>query len=192
MRMLFGLLLMALLAVPMAAEAQGAPPPGSYQRHCRDIRMENIYLHAWCTGSRGSGQSTLNVLSCRTDIGVDPDGGLICGGPDSVGPPPPAYRPPPGGGYDSPAGGGQRRTATLYAGRKYRGPSVQVFGDTPNLDRSGFNDRVGSIRFARRSGAWQVCADAYFRGQCVTVSGDVSDIGRLGLRDAVSSLRPLH
>jgi len=211
MRALTGLMLLAFAAAadPPAASAQGAPPGGSYLRQCRDVRMEGMFLHAWCQGSRGAGQSSLNVAACRTDIGVDPDGGLICGGPGAGGPPPPGYRPPddrpPGGGYRPPGGdyrppgggygpghGGGRWGATLYEGPRYRGRSIRITGDTPNLDGSRFNDRVGSIRFDRRSGPWQLCTDSRFRGRCVTVNRDVNDTGDIGMREAISSLRPLR
>ena len=110
--------------------------------------MEGQFLKAWCRGSRGAGESAINVASCSTDIGVDPDGGLICGGPGGAYPtppiaspppgnPPPAY--PPGGGYSPPEGG--RWSATLYDRTGFRGRAVQITGDTSNLDYSGLNDR---------------------------------------------------
>jgi hypothetical protein len=211
---------------PAALQAQGAPPPGSYQRDCRNISMDGPYLHAWCRGSRGSGQSTLNVQSCSSDIGVDPDGGLICSGgggqpnypiqdrpnydrpnydrPNYDRPgydrPPYDNRPYPGDrpSYDDdryrpPYGGGgnsREPVATLYEGRGFRGQSIEVYGETSNLNRTGFNDRVGSIRFSRRSGPWQVCTDSKFRGRCVVVRGEVRDAHSIGMGDAISSLRP--
>jgi hypothetical protein len=209
MRAVIGLVALAFAAAanPPVAGAQGAPPGGSYLRQCRDVRMEGMFLHAWCQGSRGAGQSSLNVAACRTDIGVDPDGGLICGGPGAGGPPPPDYRPPhyrpsddrpSGGDYRPPGGdyrpghGGGRWGATLYERPRYRGRSIRITGDTANLDDSGFNDRVGSIRFDRRSGPWQICTDSRFRGRCVTVNRDVGDTDGIGMGEAVSSLRPLR
>jgi hypothetical protein len=194
MRATLGLAIFAgLFALSTAAEAQYAPPRGSYQRYCRDIRMQGQFLSAWCQGSRGGGQSSINVMSCSTDIGVDPSGALVCGGPGGA-PPPPAYGPPPPGpGYRPPPGPGYGRwSATLYEGRGFRGRSVVVTGDTPNLAYSGLNDRVGSIRFASRSGPWQVCSDANFRGNCATIGGDIADTGQLGMRNAISSLRPVR
>jgi hypothetical protein len=60
----------------------------------------------------------------------------------------------------------------------------------PNLNRSGFNDRAGSIQLERRSGPWIVCADANYRGRCVTIRNSVGDTRSLGLGQAISSMRP--
>lgn len=189
------LLTMSLVAAE-PAQAQGAPPPGSYQERCRDIRMNGPYLSAWCRGVRASGQSTLNVQSCATDIGVDPGGGLICGGPeaDGYGRPPGAYPPPGhggGGGYRPPPGG-DRWSATLYDRPGFRGRSIEIRGDEPNLDGSGLNDRVRSIRFNRRSGPWEVCVNAGFRGRCMTAYRSIGDTSAIGMWDSISSLRPLR
>jgi hypothetical protein len=185
----------AVLTPPPQAEAQGGAPPGSYRQVCRDIRMEGIFLHAWCRGSRGSGQSSINVQSCGTDIGVDPDGGLICGAPQTRPTPlPPPNRPPPypgpGDDYDRPGGG--RNAVVLFDRRDFRGREMRVWGAESNLARSGFNDRARSIDLPRRGPPWLVCADANFRGRCVTIDRSVEDTRRLGLGDAISSLRPLR
>jgi hypothetical protein len=231
MRRIMALAVLSLACgAPQALQAQGAPPPGSYQRDCRNISMNGQYLHAWCRGSRGSGESTLNVLSCSSDIGVDPDGGLICSGgggqpnypvqdrpgydrpgydgpsydrPGYDRPPydnrpypgdrprPPNERPPYDDGYRRPySGGGREPVATLYEGRGFRGQSIEVYGETSNLNRTGFNDRVGSIRFGRRSGPWQVCTDSKFRGRCIVVRDEVRDVDSIGMGNAISSLRP--
>jgi hypothetical protein len=202
MRVLLSLALAALLVfalAPAAAHAQRGFPPGPYQRDCRDIRIDGNMLSAFCRGSQGSGQSSLNVLSCASEIYVDAQGGLICQGPGAGrsppgGYPPPRPSPPDGGYYPGPGGGGPRGrwSATLYEGPGYRGRSVTVYGDTENLNRSGLNDRVGSIRFARRSGPWLVCTDARFGGRCTTVRDDVRDTGRIGMQSSISSLRPLR
>jgi hypothetical protein len=211
MRGYFALAILGIaLGAPGLAAAQRAIPPGSYQQHCRNISINDIYLSAWCRGSRGSGQSTINVASCRGDIGVDSQGGLVCSGsggggsdypqdrpyPDDRPRPPydgggrPPYddgrRPPYGGG----SGGGREPTATLYEGRGYRGRSMEVYGEMSNLNRTGFNDRVGSIRIGRRSGPWQICTDSKFRGRCTLIRGDLRDAREIGMDSAISSLRP--
>jgi hypothetical protein len=224
MRRVLSLMVLTLACgVPAASSAQGAPP-GSYQRQCRDISMNGPYLTAWCQGSRRSGQSTLNVQSCGTDIGVDPDGGLTCGAPGAGQPayaPPSDRRPYPDDGrrYDNDRGYDQRDrgyddrdrrddgrpryddgyrryhgdrgpVATLYEGPGFRGRSVDVYGETSNLANTGLNDRVGSIRLGRRSGAWEVCKDSRFRGRCITIDRDVRDTNEIGMGSAISSLRP--
>jgi hypothetical protein len=198
MRVLVGLALLAFAGLqPQPAKAQGLPP-GPYQRDCRDLRMQGQYLSGWCRGAVGSGESTINLQSCGSEIRVDPQGGLVCDGP-GVNRPPPGRPPgggydpgPPGGGYDPRPPGGGRWSATLYEGSRFRGRYIVVTGDTPNLDGSGMNDRVGSIRFGARSGPWLVCSKAGFKGRCAAVDRDVRDTGRLGMGDAISSLRPLR
>jgi hypothetical protein len=188
----------AIAAPPLpASQAQGAPPPGSYQRYCRDIRQEGLFLHAWCQGSRGSGESSINVRSCSGDIGVSADGALMCNSPPSRGRPLPVPQPPPrpqppgrpGDDYGRPD---QRREITLFDRSDYRGRDLRIWGETPNLDRSGFNDRVRSIQLPRRGPDWLVCENANYRGRCVTISRSVEDTRRLGLGDSISSLRPLR
>lgn len=198
---------LAAMAVPALAQ-----PPGSYLRQCREVRMEGQFLHAWCRGPGGSGYSSINVQSCSTDIGVGYDGGLICGGPGNPNPPPsgahpPAYPPntkpypppgnggyyPPGsGGYYPPGGGYGRWSATIYDRYGWRGRSMKLQGEMPNLDNTGFNDRVGSIKLGKKSGPWLVCSDANYRGRCVTVGENIGDTGQLGMLDAISSMRPLR
>jgi hypothetical protein len=80
--------------------------------------------------------------------------------------------------------------ATLYEGPGFRGRSVDVYGETSNLANTGLNDRVGSIRLGRRSGAWEVCKDSRFRGRCITIDRDVRDTNEIGMGAAISSLRP--
>jgi len=205
MRMTFGLgaaalggLVLTALPIGAAVAQPSAPPRGSYERQCTDIRMNGQFLSATCRGARGGGQSSINVMSCAGDIGVDVTGALSCAGPGAAAPAPPAYAPGrpgygqgpgynPGPGYGNRPG---RYSATLYGGRNFRGPSVQIEGDAPNLSSTGLNDRVRSIQLDRRSGPWIVCADAGFRGRCTTIRDSVADTRRIGMGDAISSLRP--
>lgn len=195
MKFVLGLAATAALAAPAWPAAAQAPPPGSYLRQCRDVRMEGQFLHAWCRGARGAGQSSINVRSCSTDIWVDPDGGLTCRGPGAPGPaayPPPPYPPP----YPPDARpwrpGGRGAPVILYDRSGFRGRALRLDGEAPNLDGSGFNDRVASIRLRRRAGPWLVCSDAGYRGRCVTVNSNVRDTRRIGLPFSISSLRPLR
>lgn len=201
MRMILALTALATLAAGASQAQPYAPPAGSYQRQCGNIRMEGQFLHANCRGA----QSSINVMSCSTDIGVGPDGGLVCGGPGAPAASVRGYNEAPGynaapgyngaQGYDDRRGyRGQRygrETATLFSGRNSRGRSVVIEGDTPNLDDIGINDRVRSIQIPRRSGAWQICTDANYRGRCETITTSVGDVRRLGL-DGISSLRPIR
>jgi Beta/Gamma crystallin len=210
MRMTFGLcvLVLALPAANAFAQPQGGAPRGSYERQCTDIRMNGQFLSATCRGARGGGQSSINVQSCGGDIGVDASGALSCAGPGVAAqpPPPPPYAPGPRPGYNpgpapGPAPGpgpgyGQRPprygrdSVTLYGGRNWRGPSVRIDGEAPNLGSTGLNDRIRSIQLDRRSGPWVVCTDANHRGRCTTIDHSIADTGEIGMRDSISSLRP--
>jgi hypothetical protein len=184
----------AVLAVsPPPAQAQ---PAGSYRGQCRNIAMQGQFLSAECRSARGGwASSSINVASCASDIGVDVEGGLVCRGPGAGRPPPPGAYPPPGV-YPRPdvrpPPGHGRSAVTIYDRFGFRGRSLRVDGDTPNLSGTRFNDRVASIEFRRRSGPWLVCADANYRGRCVTVDGDVRDVDRIGMLNRISSLRPLR
>jgi hypothetical protein len=198
MRIIAGAIAFSLLAAtPALAQQQYAIPRGSYERSCTDIQMQGQFLSATCRGTRGGGQSSINVLSCGSDISVDPDGGLICAGPAVNPNTPPIVRDPPRG-YDPGADyrGDYRRdrneAASLFGGRGFRGRPLWIYGPTPNLARIGLNDQVQSIHLERGSGPWLVCTDANYRGRCTTIRGSVDDVGRIGMRNAISSLRPAY
>lgn len=204
MRTTLGLAALALMAAaPAVAQPQYAAPRGSYERQCTDIRMNGQFLSAYCRGARGAGQSSINILSCAGDIGVDVTGALSCAGPGAAAPappvpvhpryqPPPAYAPAPQPGprYGDRRGRYRSYAVTLFSGPNGRGQSVRIEGDAPNLAGSGLNDRVRSIQLEPGSGPWIVCSDANYRGRCATVERSVGDTREIGLRDAISSLRP--
>jgi len=105
-----GLLGVAVLAgLAFAANAQGLPP-GSYQQSCRDFRMQGGTLTAVCRRANGRGDhlTALNVTHCVGDIGNN-NGQLVCNGgrPAAPASPPPrqAETPPyQGPGYALPPG----------------------------------------------------------------------------------------
>ncbi len=202
MRIILGLTTLALLsAAPAVSQAQYAPR-GSYERQCTDIRMEGQFLHATCRGPNGPAVSSINVLSCSTDIFVGADGGLACIGPGGGAPPsvrdaPAGYAYGPDRGYEDRGYRGGRRggrpdVVTLSARRNWGGQPLRIDGPVANLDHTGLNDRVRSIRLERGSGPWLVCTDANFRGRCITIERSVGDTRRIGMGEAISSLRPLN
>jgi len=204
MRILLGLsaLTLATAASP-PAQAQYGFPRGSYERQCTDIRMDGQMLSATCRGARGPAQSSINVLSCSTQIGVDAEGGLTCVGPGGGAPPsirdaPPGYGVAPGPGYRprAPYGGGYRgggrEAVALFSARDWRGRAVRIEGEAPNLAGAGLNDKVRSIRLERGSAPWIVCTDANYRGRCVTIGDSVGDTRQIGMRGTISSLRPAY
>jgi hypothetical protein len=213
-------ILALMLAAPAAAPARAqtdAAPPGPYRSHCRDIRMNGQFLSAVCQGTRGAGPSSINVRSCSTPIFVDASGALSCVGPGGGAPPAPQAGPP---GYALAPGAGERAGeradrredwreerredrreerrwrharegyAVLYARPGFRGRSVTIRGPVANLDGSGLNDRVRSIRLNPRGGPWVVCSDAGFRGDCRTIRRDVGDTRQIGMRREISSVGP--
>src|SRR5437762_6705678 len=103
--------LLAGVALPAPAQAQGVPP-GSYLQSCGDIGVQGDTLFAVCRGMDGGGQRTQlpTVSQCVGDIGNN-NGNLQCsyagGGPAPYGQAPYGQAPygqgpPPGYGYGPP------------------------------------------------------------------------------------------
>ncbi len=82
--------------------------------------------------------------------------------------------------------GGQRPQAVLYDQTNYRGRSILLTGDEPQIRLS--NNTNGSLRVF--AGRWELCAQPQFGGQCVTVAQNTPDLRSLSLRGRVSSARP--
>ena len=77
-------------------------------------------------------------------------------------PPYPAAYPPPAANYQ-----GGVAQAILYEGHDFQGRPFPMTREVMNnLDRTGFNDRAGSLRVS--SGYWVFCSDANFQGECRT------------------------
>ncbi|HEY2864138.1 MAG TPA: beta/gamma crystallin-related protein [Casimicrobiaceae bacterium] len=53
----------------------------------------------------------------------------------------------------------------LFENPAFQGRRMTLRGNTPDLDRTNFNDRAESIIV--RDGEWEVCSDARFNGHCV-------------------------
>jgi hypothetical protein len=89
----------ALAGMSICSYAQ-APPPGSYQRTCHEIRMEGPILSALCIREHGRGDEStaLNVAHCHGDI-RNLDGHLQCNGGQPVPPPVRGLTAYPGPGY---------------------------------------------------------------------------------------------
>ncbi|WP_300531250.1 beta/gamma crystallin-related protein [Maricaulis sp.] len=76
--------------------------------------------------------------------------------------------------------------AILYEHDNFQGRSIRITADTPNLDRTGMNDRVSSIRII--SGTWEFCQHSNYRGSCFTANNDRRSLP--GFNDTMSSARP--
>ncbi len=81
---------------------------------------------------------------------------------------------------------GQRPQAILYDQTNYRGRSILLTGDEPQI-RLGSNNN-GSLRVI--AGRWELCVQPQFGGQCVSVAQNTPDLRSLSLRGRVSSARP--
>lgn len=64
-----------------------------------------------------------------------------------------------------PTGPNDRGRIEVYAEADFRGPSLNIDGDTNNLRNSGFNDRIQSMRIF--SGNWEACEDRDYAGACL-------------------------
>ena len=183
MRTLLGLTALALgaapVAVPAAAQAQAYPAPhGSYERQCVNIQMNGQFLSAVCRGAHGGGQSSINVLSCAGDIGVDASGALSCAGPGAAAPAPPAVR---YGGAQPPA----------YIAPPPRGPAYDP-GRGEGYDANRPRDRGGDARDRGGYGYERPVVTLYpgrnFRGEPMRLDGPTPDLSALGLNDRVRAI----
>lgn len=88
-------------------------------------------------------------------------------------------------------GWGRGTRAVLYGGTGFRGRSIVVNDNiVDDLQGSGFNDRVSSLRIER--GYWLFCSDAHFAGSCRTFGpGDYPELPA-ALNDRISSGRRIH
>lgn len=77
---------------------------------------------------------------------------------------------------------------TLYAEPDYRGASVTLYGDNPNIGSTGFADRAAS---AQARGSWRLCQGGGYRDRCETLSGAVPDLSPYGLAGQVGSAQLL-
>ena len=80
-------------------------------------------------------------------------------------------------------GGGE---VVLFEHDGFRGEARPLRGDTPDLSRLGFNDRVSSMRISR--GAWEFCEHAYYEGKCWRYDYDAASLPKKQ-NDRYSSVR---
>jgi hypothetical protein len=77
---------------------------------------------------------------------------------------------------------------TVFTESDFGGRSATFREDTPNLQASGLNDRIVSLRVGRGE-HWEVCEHARYKGRCVVVSGQESDLSRNAWSNTISSVR---
>jgi hypothetical protein len=74
----------------------------------------------------------------------------------------------------------------LFEHDGFRGEARPLRGDTPDLTRLSFNDRVSSMRIQR--GAWEFCEHAYYQGKCWRYDYDTPSLPKKQ-NDRFSSVR---
>lgn len=77
-----------------------------------------------------------------------------------------------------------RPSITLFTGLDYKGQSVTITSDTPNLRDLNF-DEVSSSLVAR--GEWEVCLDPNYGSRCRTYNSSITDLR--SFRGRISSIR---
>jgi hypothetical protein len=77
---------------------------------------------------------------------------------------------------------------TVFRDENFRGQNATFRQDVPDLRRSGFNDRITSLRVAPGE-YWEACERANYQGRCQVFSGDERDLRNVGWTDRISSLR---
>ncbi|MDP3379778.1 MAG: beta/gamma crystallin-related protein [Brevundimonas sp.] len=172
-------------------DPQRVSPRGSYTRTCSGDYVNQGRLYADCRDERGQIRGTsIELNRCGPYDIANNNGRLVCGPHRGDFEDRPGGRPGNGGGNGGGGwgGGNGRVEITVYRDANFRGASTTFTGEIPNLDRTGFNDQISSMRFR---GEWEACSDAYFRGTCQRFNGDVSNLDRWGLNDRISSLRPV-
>lgn len=80
--------------------------------------------------------------------------------------------------------------AILFEHQNFEGKRMSLRADTPNLDRTDFNDRTESILV--RDSTWEVCTEAFFRGRCTRLGpGEYRNLSGEFTR-SISSLREVR
>lgn len=77
---------------------------------------------------------------------------------------------------------------TVFEDSNFRGRSASYTRDVSNLDGSGLNDRISSLKVGRGE-YWEVCEHANYQGRCVIVSGEERDLKNNDWNDKISSMR---
>jgi Beta/Gamma crystallin len=77
---------------------------------------------------------------------------------------------------------------TVFNDRNFLGRSATFRRDVPDLEPTGLNDRISSLRVGPGE-QWKICEHSNYQGRCVVVSGAESDLQRNAWNDLVSSLR---
>ena len=92
--------------------------------------------------------------------------------------------------YGTSRSGNRAGEMIVFANPNYRGRSVTLNGDIPDIRQYGMNDQITSLQIPSGQ-TWEICTDVEFQGGCQTVSGSVADLRDVGWSDRISSMRPV-
>jgi hypothetical protein len=81
-------------------------------------------------------------------------------------------------------------TLTLFDQPGFRGRSITLDGDAPDLRWVQFNDLASSYSFS--GGRWEVCLEPNYRGTCHLVDADNENMTRWAFNNRITSVRALH
>jgi hypothetical protein len=77
---------------------------------------------------------------------------------------------------------------TIYESSDFRGRSVVIDGNVPDLREYGFDRPVSSFRLAPGQ-VWEVCTGRGFTGRCRVFTDTVNDLRRMDWNDDIMSIR---
>jgi hypothetical protein len=77
---------------------------------------------------------------------------------------------------------------TIYENTDFRGRSVVIDGNVPDLREYGFDRQVSSFRLAPGQ-VWEVCTGRGFTGRCRVFTDTVNDLRRMDWNDDIMSIR---
>lgn len=86
--------------------------------------------------------------------------------------------------------GGDRPTITLFDDIEYRGRSIVIDGDAPDLRWVNFNDLATSMRI--EGGQWEVCLEPDFRGACQVIDDSLPNMTQWAFNNRITSIRAVH
>jgi hypothetical protein len=77
---------------------------------------------------------------------------------------------------------------TVFKDRNFKGRAQTFTYDVSNLDGTGLNDQISSLRVARGE-YWEICEHADYNGRCAIVSGEEPDLRKNDWNNKISSMR---
>lgn len=85
--------------------------------------------------------------------------------------------------HDKPPG---RAHSVLYDNNNFRGRSIGITQNTPDLVRRRFSDVASAAR--SQGGVWELCSEPNYGGTCVTTNTDLV-LGAEGVDNTIASVR---